>query len=164
MEDLTLRIGLLLEAIETQRTDASAAVAQLQAHSAGLDAVVRDEIRAVMSAELHALSEQGQRTALSLRAAARATLLSRGLWSAAIAALAAAAPLLLSCWLLPSHQEIAALRAERDELTARLEQLARQGARAQLRRCGSEQRLCVRIDRRAPRYGTAADYYVIQGY
>ena len=45
-----------------------------------------------------------------------------------------------------------------------IEQLERQGARAQWRRCGETGRLCVRIDRHAPIYGEHGDYYVLHGY
>jgi len=164
VEELTVRIGLLMEAIEAQRSQAAAAVGALQAHAAGLDAVVRDEIRATLEQELRALTEEGQRAAHSLRHAARAAQLSRGAWSAAIATVSAALPLALAGWLLPSRGEVAALTASREELTERVRQLAQAGGRAQLRRCGTAQRLCVRIDRSAPPYGEAADYFVIQGY
>jgi hypothetical protein len=33
-----------------------------------------------------------------------------------------------------------------------------------LRHCGSDQRWCVRVDRKAPAYGEQGDYLVVKGY
>jgi hypothetical protein len=164
LEDLTVRIGLLMEAVESQRALASAALEQLQGHVAGLDAVVRDEIRAVLAEELHTLAAEGERAVLSLRRAARAANLRLAVWTAAVSAVAVAVPLGLCAWLLPTRADVAGLRATRDELAANVLRLAQQGGRAQLRRCGTGQRLCVRIDRAAPAYGEGADYLIIKGY
>jgi hypothetical protein len=73
-------------------------------------------------------------------------------------------PLGLCLWVLPTRADVARLRATRDELAANLVRLTQQGGRAQLRHCGTEQRLCVRIDRAAPAYGEGAEYLVVKGY
>jgi hypothetical protein len=77
---------------------------------------------------------------------------------------AAALPFALAWWLLPSRAELQALRATRDELAGNIARLSERGAQAQLRRCGSERRLCVRIDRSAPAYGESGEYLVVKGY
>jgi hypothetical protein len=164
LEDVTVRIGLLMEAVESQRALASAALEQLRADLAGLDAVVRDQIRATLAEELHTLAAEGDRTVLSLRSAARAANLRLAVWTATVSTVAVAVPLGLSLWLLPTRADVAGLRSTRDELAANVVRLAQQGGRAQLRRCGATQRLCVRIDRSAPAYGEGADYLVIKGY
>ena len=82
----------------------------------------------------------------------------------ALVVLASAIPLALAWWLLPSAAEIAALRASRDQLSADIARLRREGAAVDLKRCGPERRLCARVDRAAPRYGEAADYVVLKGY
>jgi hypothetical protein len=67
-------------------------------------------------------------------------------------------------WLLPSQSELATLRSKRDELASNVARLEQRGGRIDLRRCGGTDRLCVRVDRKAPVYGEAADYFVIRGY
>jgi hypothetical protein len=162
--DTTVRIGLLMEAVESQRALVSSALEQLQQHTAGLDAIVRDEMRAVLAQELHALFEETQRTVALLHSAGRAMRLRQLTFGSAAAALAAAIPLGLSAWMLPSRTEVEGLRAARAELSADLTRLAQQGGRLQLRRCGAAARLCVRIDRAAPVYGESADYAIVKGY
>jgi hypothetical protein len=67
-------------------------------------------------------------------------------------------------WLLPSQSELAALRSKRDELASNVAHLEQRGGRIDLRHCGGTDRLCVRVDRKAPVYGEAADYLVVRGY
>lgn len=164
MEDVTVRIGLLMEAVESQRTLVSAALQQLQQHSAGLDAVVRDEIRATLGEELRTLAQEGERAAQSLRCVGRAAHLRLTAWTCGITALAGAIPLALCWWLLPTRADVAALRATRDELAANVTHLTQQGGRVQLRRCGSAQRLCVRVERDGRTYGEGSDYVIVRGY
>jgi hypothetical protein len=163
-EDLTVRVGLLMEAVESQRALAHEALERLQEHAAGLDAVVRDEVRTTFTEELRALEEEGRRACASLRGLARASHMRLALWSLAIAALAAAVPLLLGWWLLPTPAAVAALRSTQDELSANVARLRQQGGRVELRRCGAQARLCVRIERDAARYGERGEYAVVKGY
>lgn len=162
--DTTVRIGLLMEAVESQRALVGHALEQLQEHTAGLDAVVRDEVRAVLMQELQALFEETQRTVALLRSAGRAPRLRQLAVGALLGVLAAAIPLGLAAWMLPSRAEVEGLRAARTELSASLARLAQQGGRMQLRRCGAAARLCVRIDRGASLYGESADYAIVKGY
>jgi hypothetical protein len=55
------------------------------------------------------------------------------------------------------------LRIEREDLARKIASLNQQGARADLRRCGTGH-LCVRVDLKAPRFGDSFDYLVIKGY
>lgn len=164
MEDVTVRMGLLMEAVESQREQAAAALERLERHAAGLDTVVREQIRATLTEELTELTEEGRRAAHSLRGAGQAANRRVLAWSIGSAALAAAIPLGISIWLLPTPADVAALRATRDQLTANLTRLTEQGGRVQLRRCGAAGRLCVRIERAAPAYGEGADYAIVKGY
>src|SRR6185437_9331859 len=152
MEDLGMKLGLVMEAAQAQQGMAASALERLREHTAGLDSVVREEIRATLIEELQALQ------ALQ-RAAGR-----RALLGGAAVTLLSALPLGGAWWLLPTRGELEALRATRAELAANIAQLNERGGRIQLRRCGAQQRLCVRIDRAAPRYGESADYLVVQGY
>jgi hypothetical protein len=84
--------------------------------------------------------------------------------SLATAVVCTVLPIGFARWALPSAADIAALRVRRDELTANLASLEKQGGRIDWRRCGNDRRLCIRVDRKAPVYGEKGDYYVIEGY
>jgi len=159
-----VRAGLLLEAIETQRTLAASVLERLQAHSAGLDAIVREEIRATLTEELASLADAARQARVSLDATHRGANLRLAAWSTAMVFISCAVPWAFATWLLPSEAELAQLRARRTELSAAVERLTQQGGRVQLRRCGSAQRLCARIERAAPPYGEGADFRVLAGY
>ncbi|TLY70668.1 MAG: hypothetical protein E6K35_14360 [Gammaproteobacteria bacterium] len=159
-----MKVGLLMEAAETQRALAAAALEQLREHAAGLDGIVREEIRSTLIEELGALDEESRRAAQSLRALKQAASLRLAAWSVGVAALSAAIPLTIGWWLLPSHAEVAALRVTRAELSSHVAQLIQQGGRVELRHCGAARRLCVHVDRSAPTYGEASDYLVVKGY
>ena len=159
-----MKVGLLMEAAETQQALAAAALERLREHSAGLDGIVREEIRTTLIEELGALDEDSRRAGESLRALQHAASLRLAAWSVGVAALSTAMPLGIGWWLLPSHAEVAALRATRSELSSHVAQLIQQGGRVELRHCGAARRLCVHVDRGAPTYGEASDYLVVKGY
>jgi hypothetical protein len=163
MEDLGMKLGLVMEAAQAQQGMAASALERLREHTAGLDSVVREEIRATLIEELQALEAESRRTAAALQALQRAAG-RRALLGGAAVTLLSALPLGGAWWLLPTRGELEALRTTRAELAANIAQLSERGGRIQLRRCGAQQRLCVRIDRAAPRYGESADYLVVQGY
>jgi hypothetical protein len=164
LEDETLKLGLLMEAAQAQQTLATAALERLREHTAGLDAIVREEIRATIIEEMQALAEDSVRTSEALRRLGRAASWRFAAWSAAIVGFSTLIPFGIAQWWLPSHAEVAALVARRDQLTANLRQLAGQGGQIEIRHCGRAQRLCVRIDRSAPPYGEAADFRILEGY
>jgi hypothetical protein len=164
MEELTVKLGLLMEAAQAQQALANSALERLREHSAGLDAVVREEIRVTLLEELQAVATEGQRAARSLVGLQRSVRARALLLGTATTVIAATIPLAAIWWFIPTRAELGALRATRDELKSNIAQLAAHGGRVQLHRCGAEQRLCVRVDRGAPRYGTSADYFIVQGY
>ncbi|MDB6090448.1 MAG: hypothetical protein JWN85_3232 [Gammaproteobacteria bacterium] len=164
MEDKTMEFGLLLEAARAQQTLAHTVLEKLKAHMCALDEVVREEIRRTLIDELQVLGNDSRRASEALRGLGRSVNLRVALWSVGITALCAAIPLVAAWWLLPSRGEVAALRSKRDELAASVAALEQRGARIDLRRCGGTDRLCVRVDRKAPVYGEAADYFVVKGY
>jgi hypothetical protein len=164
MEDLTVKLGLLMEAAERQQALAADALERLREHTGGLDAVVREEIRATLIEELGALSDEVRSTTQALQALQRAAGLRIAVRSAALSALTTLVPLACAWWLLPSRAEVAALRSVREDLSGNVTRLAAQGGRVELRHCGSARRLCVRVDRGAPLYGEAADFLVVKGY
>ena len=159
-----LKLGLLMETADTQQRMAAAALEQLQSHAEGLDAIVRDEIRATLVEELRKLSGDIQRAAQSLHALRHAANLRLLAWSVGVMTLSAAVPIGLARWLLPTRGEVAELAAARDQLTVNIAGLKAEGGKIELRHCGPTQRLCVRIDRSAPSFGEGADYLVVKGY
>ena len=164
MEDSTVKVGLLLETAEVHQAAVAETLERLRQHAAGLDAVVREEIRATLVEELQDLQRYSQLAVESLRTLARHANLRIIALGAALAILASAIPFALAWWLLPSPAEIAALHASRDQLSADIARLRGEGATVDLKHCGPERRLCARMDRAAPRYGEAADYVVLKGY
>lgn len=137
---------------------------QLQSHTAGLDEVVRDEIRRSFIAECGALVEEAHLAAEALAHLQRRARRHFGLFGVLTVLLSMGAVLLLAGGWLPSRSETARLRSEQAKLGSAIAQLSQLGGKAELRRCGREARLCVRVDLAAPRYGTAGDYYVLEGY
>lgn len=164
MEDDTLRIGLLMEAAQAQQNLAETVLERLKQHTGALDGVVRDEIRHALVEELQVLGNESQRVAASLRRLGRAANVRMALWSIGLTLLCTAIPMCGQWWLIPSQREISALRLERDQLLASVTSLQERGGRIELRRCGGTDRLCVRVDRKAPAYGDAGDYLVVKGY
>jgi hypothetical protein len=164
LEDFTMKLGLLMEAAQAQQAAIATTLERLREHTAGLDSVVREEIRATLVEELAALATDSRRAAQALRGLERVANLRVAAWGVAVTTLSAVVPMGIAWWVLPSHGQLAALVARRDELAGNIVRLTQQGGRLELRRCGPERRLCVRVDRRAPIYGEASDYLVVKGY
>ena len=164
IEDETLKVGLLMEAAQAQQTLAANTLDRLREHAAGLDAIVRQEIRATLLEELQALEDDSRKAAEALRRLQRTANLRLIVWSAVVLSAASILPSAIAWWLLPTRAEVDALGARRDELTANVARLSRQGGNLELRHCGPTQRLCVRIERSAPPYGAAGDFLIVKGY
>jgi hypothetical protein len=159
-----LKVGLLMEAAQAQQTLAANTLDRLREHTAGLDAIVREEMRATLLEELQALEEDTRKAVEALRRLQRTANLRLIAWTAIVASVASLLPSAIAWWLLPSRAEIDALGARRDELAANVARLSRQGGNLELRYCGTTQRLCVRIERSAPAYGAAGDFLIVKGY
>jgi len=163
MDPGSMKLGLLMETAQCHQKLVEAAVEKLNEQTNGLQVVVRDQIRQGLCAELQAVRAEAEGAAAALRALKRAANARTTFWTFGVTALAAANAILVAWLVLPKPAEIAALRLERQELTSRIAVLEERGARAQLSLCGT-QRLCVRADLKAPRYGKDSDYVVIKGY
>ena len=163
-----MKLGLLVETAETNQELAAAMLEKLRQHLQGLDGVVRDQIRRTLLEELQGLHAgihaESQRAVESLRRVQRAANIRVALWSVGITAMCAVASVAVAWWYLPSPSEIQGLRQQRDELVAGVERLNQLGGRAELEHCGKDERLCVRVDPTAGRFGKRSDYYVIKGY
>jgi hypothetical protein len=164
MDEATMKFGLLMESAQAHQKLAETHLERLRAHTQDLDGVVRDEIRRTLTEELQMLSAESRRAAAALQRIRRGITWRGALWSVAIAILCTGVPVAIMRWVMPTGSEIDALRARRDELSASVSTLERQGGRIDWRRCGGTARLCIRVDRKAPIYGEKADYYVVAGY
>jgi hypothetical protein len=159
-----MKLGLLMEAAQTNQRVAENSLKKLKVVSNDLATVVRDEVHRVLVEELHSLAQDSKRAADTLHAVGRAAAVRTFAWSVGLTTLCSLIPLGLVCWMVPSPAQIAALRAKHAELSARIAQLEERGARIDLRRCGNGARLCVRVDRKAPVYGEQSDYLIVRGY
>ncbi|MGO9512386.1 MAG: hypothetical protein ACLP2F_01930 [Steroidobacteraceae bacterium] len=164
IDDATMKFGLLMESAQAHQKLAETHLEKLRAHTQDLDGVVREEIRRTLIEELQELTAESKRAAQALHGMKRAANLRGLLWSVGVAVLCTAIPSAIARWALPSAREIAALRLERDQLSASIARLVQQGGRVDWRHCGDAARLCVRVDRNAPTYGDKADYYIVKGH
>ena len=163
MDQDSVKLGLLMETAERQQKLAEAAIGKLNEQAQGLEAVVRDHIRRAVVEEMNVIKAETQSAVEALQRAKRAANARVILWTIGLTAISAGIALFIVWWAMPSQAEIAALRAERDELASNVVVLNLRGGRADLRRCGAGH-LCVRVDMNAPRYGDQRDYLVIRGY
>ena len=159
-----MKCGLLLETAQSQQELVATGLQELREHTRGLDAIVREEIRRTFVDELGALVHESERAVETLRALERRARVRFLLSTLVTAALSGAMTAVAAWWLLPTSAEISALRARRDQLAGDLATLQRNGGLIDLRRCGSGQRWCVRVDRKAPVYGDDSDFLVVKGY
>jgi hypothetical protein len=162
-DDVTLKVGLLMESAQAHQKLAEGQLEQLRAHTQDLDSVVRDEIRRTLVEELQMLTAEAAR-ATRVLGKIRGGGIRTAAWSLSAAVLCAVVPIGVARLALPSAADITTLRTRRDELNANLIRLQQQGGRIDWRQCGVAKRLCVRIDRKAPAYGDKADYFVVEGY
>jgi hypothetical protein len=168
MDEETAKFGFLMETAQAHQSLATAVLEKLKAHTNGLDAIVREEIRRTLIEELRALGAESKRAAQALHAVGRAANTRAALWSTGITTLCSGVATSLcfgiAWWMLPSRAQIAALRARYDELALAVTSLEQRGGHIDLRQCGDARRLCVRVDRKTPVYGEKADYFIVKGY
>ena len=164
MGDEAMKLGLLMEAAQAQQRLGQESLERLAAHARDLESIVREEIRRTVAEELGNVASESRQAAESLQRMRRAANMRVLLWTVSIAAVCSAVAIGEAWWMLPSRQEIAALRARRDALAANVARLQARGGSVDLKRCGSPARLCVRVDRKSPAYGADADYLIVKGH
>jgi hypothetical protein len=164
VDDSEMKLGLLLESAHAHQTLAETVLEKLKAQVSELGGVARDEIRATMLEELNALGEDSRRATETLRRLRYVADLRVALWTLVMAALSCAVPMGIAWWALPSRGEVAALSARRDALETTVTRLKAEGGQMEWRHCGTAQRLCVRVDRKAGAFGEAGDFLVVKGY
>ncbi len=158
------RLGLLLDAAHRNQQLVDASLDRLDSHTRGLDAVVRDEIRRTFVSECRTLEQEIASATAALQRMQRMANLRLACWSIAMMTMAAGAIALILDRVLPTAPQLNALRAQRDQLAVQIQQLTNSGARIDLRRCGNDGRLCVRVDKSAPSYGVGGDYLILKGH
>ena len=161
--DQTLRMGLLMEAAQSQQRLAQASLEKLDAHARELDALVREEVRRTLLETVAGLTVETEQAADALRRLRRVADLRVVAWTVTVTLISAAVALGATRWALPSLGQIESLRARRAALLADIERLRERGAQIDLRRCGQRRRLCVRVDRHGPGYGAHGEYRLIEG-
>jgi ferric-dicitrate binding protein FerR (iron transport regulator) len=164
LNDEAMNWGLLMESAQAHQRLAEENLDRLKAHTQDLDGLVREEIRRTLIEELQAVTAESKLAAEALRVMRRTVSMRGALWSVGMWALCAGVPGAIAWWALPSQAQIAALRAQRDELVLNVTRLEQRGGRIDWRRCGDTQRLCVRVERKGPAYGDNSDYLVVKGY
>jgi hypothetical protein len=147
----------LAEMIHAQKSQIDGLLAALDARSGNLDAAVGDAVQ-------RALDAAGIQASERIARLHRATGVRFARWSFGVVSACAMVPAVLSWFLMPSQAQLLRARQTRDELTATVAQLAREGGRIELRHCGEANRLCVRVERKLPLYGEGADFMVLKGY
>jgi hypothetical protein len=164
VEDVATQSELLSEAARRQQQEARAMIDQLAAVARDLEHTVRQEIRSALVEEFEALGDVSHRAVEALGSVRRAASVRIALWAVAVVSVCSMIPVAVAWSVLPSRAELARVRAERDRLEASVALLERRGGNVDLRRCGPDSRLCVRIERAAPAYGAQADYLIVKGY
>jgi hypothetical protein len=151
-------LGRVLETVHAQHSQLHGMLATLDTRSRDFDSAMGEAVqRAFMDAA-------GLRAAEKLSQIHRATGMRFALWSFGIVSACSLVPTVLTWMLMPSRPQLTQARQSLDQLSAGIARLSREGGRIDLRHCGEANRLCVRVDRKAPFYGESADYAVIKGY
>jgi hypothetical protein len=157
-ETAPTELGRVLETVHSQQSQIHGMLATLDARSRDLDSALGEAVqRAFMDAA-------GLRAAEKLSQVHRATGVRFALWSFGVVSACALVPTILTWMLMPSRAQLTQARQSLDELSAGIARLSREGGRIELRHCGEANRLCVRVDRKAPFYGEYSDYAVLKGY
>jgi hypothetical protein len=169
-EQQELRIAALLDAADVEQARVREAITELKAGGESLRREVRSAASEATREAVKALQtqiDQAQRVVLDLQ---RLSLM-RAAWQHVwVALVAIGITVLVVWWYVPSVSEMAALRAERDQLQASIEDLTARGGRIKLNTCGDSgerKRLCVLVDQSAGRFGNTQSgeiYMIAKGY
>lgn len=168
MDDEMRKIGMLIAAFDDERQRLQATIGALNQTGAKLQSEVKTAAHDAVDDALKDLQPQIHKSTQALIDIQRLSLW-RAAWQHAIVAVVAMAIALLGVWwYVPSQSDIAARRAERDELAASIDELTKRGAKMKTIGCGPKSRLCVLVDRAAGTFGVAGNkddvYMIVKGY
>ncbi len=158
----TLRVGLLLETAQNQQRQVEAALAGLRGYAQALDERLGVQVECALEAALAGLRREVDDAAAGLRRLHQAADVRWMVCSTVATLLSALIALSAVRLLLPSPQQVAALRARRAVFAADIARLRRYGGSVELRRCGARGRLCVRVVRSGPAYGAHGDFLPVK--
>jgi hypothetical protein len=169
-ERVELRIAALLDAADVEQARVREAITELKAGGESLQRVVKSAASEATREALKALQ-----TDIDHARSVVADLQRLSLWRAAwqhvwVALVAIAITVLAVWWYVPSVSEMTALRSERAQLQASIEDLTARGGRIKLNTCGNSgerKRLCVLVDQTAGRFGSVQSgeiYMIAKGY
>jgi hypothetical protein len=153
-----VEFGRVLETVHAQQSQIHGMLATLDARSRDLDSVLGEAVQRAFT------DAAGLRAAEKLSQVHRATGMRFALWSFGVVSACSLVPTVLTWMLMPSRAQLTQARQSLDHLSAGIARISREGGRIELRHCGEANRLCVRVDRKAPFYGEDSDYAVLKGY
>lgn len=164
------KIALLIAAFDQEREHTAQATAALRQVIEGLGEKVDSATGVAVAKALNTLRREADLAAQAMQKLRRLTLW-QSAWRHVTTALCAIAITVLAVWwYVPSVSEMSALRAERDQLQASIEDLTQRGGRIKLNSCGNSgdrKRLCVLVDQTAGKFGNAQSgeiYMIAKGY
>lgn len=158
----TLKLGLLMETAQAHQRLSADVLAQLNEHVRTLGEMVRVQVTRAVVESLDGLREETNQTTRALRRLRRATDVRSVLCSGAAMMASAAIAVAVVHLEVPSARQIAALRTRRALLAEDVKRLHQYGAAVDVRRCGPNGKLCVRVRRHGPAYGPHGDFLLVK--
>jgi hypothetical protein len=164
------KIALLIAAFDQEREHTAQATAALRQVIEGLGEKVDAATGVAVGKALNTLRREADLATEAMQKLRRLTLW-QSAWRHVTTALCAMVITVLAVWwYVPSVGEMSALRSERDQLQASIEDLTQRGGRIKLNSCGNSgdrKRLCVLVDPTAGRFTNAQNteiYMIAKGY
>jgi hypothetical protein len=163
-DDQDRKISMLIGAFDDERRNLQRAINALDQGRAQLAQDVSDAAAAAVADALKVLDPEIQKTTQALADMQRLSLWRTARQHGLVAAAAIAVVLFGVGWYVPTPSQIAARRAELDQMRTAIQDLDQRGARLKLNTCGPEHRLCVLVH---PADGASANqkiYMIADGY
>jgi hypothetical protein len=162
------KIAALIAAFDTEHVRAQGAISAIYRAGEQLKLDMSGAAKVAVQAALKDLNADIEKASRVLTDLQGLSLWRASLQHLAVAVVAMAIALLGVWWYVPSQSDIAARRAERDELQASIDDLTRRGAKMKTIGCGPKSRLCVLVDRAAGTFSVAGNkddvYMIVKGY
>ncbi len=162
------KIAALIAAFDTEHVRAQGAITAIYRAGEQLKLDMSSAAKVAVQAALKDLNADIEKASRVLTDLQGLSLWRASLQHLAVAVVAMAIALLGVWWYVPSQSDIAARRAERDELQASIDDLTKRGAKMKTIGCGPKSRLCVLVDRAAGTFGVAGNkddvYMIVKGY
>jgi hypothetical protein len=149
------KIAALVAAFDQEHERAQRAITALERIGVSLQHGVETAARDAVTKALAEVNQETQHAAAALRELQRFAFWQSAWQHVTIAVLAMAVTVACVWWYVPSMKEITALRTERNELQASIEELNQRGGRVKLSTCGPRKHLCVLVDEAAGTFGDA---------